>query len=40
MDEIVSLISSTVDIVKVIKPVYNFKASKPVTDDEVADGED
>ena len=28
MDEIVSLISSTVDIVKVIKPVYNFKAGK------------
>ena len=28
MDEIVSLISPTVDIVKVIKPVYNFKAGK------------
>lgn len=28
MDEIVSLISPTVDIVKVIKPVYNFKVGK------------
>ena len=28
MDEIVSLITPTVDIVKVIKPVYNFKAGK------------
>ena len=28
MEEIVSLISPTVDIVKVIKPVYNFKAGK------------
>ena len=28
MDEIMSLISPTVDIVKVIKPVYNFKAGK------------
>lgn len=28
MKEIVSLISPTVDIVKVIKPVYNFKAGK------------
>ncbi len=28
MDEIVSLISPTVDIINVIKPVYNFKAGK------------
>ena len=28
MDEIVLLISPTVDIIKVIKPVYNFKAGK------------
>ncbi len=28
MEEIVSLISPTVDIVKIIKPVYNFKAGK------------
>ena len=28
MDEIIKLIGPTVDIVKTIKPVYNFKASK------------
>lgn len=28
MDEIVSLISPTVDIIKIIKPQYNFKAGE------------
>ena len=31
MDEIVSLVEPTVDIVKVIKPVYNFKAKEDQT---------
>ena len=28
MDEIISKIGDTVDIVKIIKPIYNFKSSK------------
>ena len=28
MDEIINNIKDTVDIVKIIKPIYNFKASE------------
>ena len=32
MDDIVSNITPTADIVKVLKPIYNFKATKPILD--------
>ena len=40
IDDIVDTVEPTVDIIDVITPVYNFKASKAVTDEETADGED
>ncbi len=40
IDEILDAIEPTAEVVDILSPVYNFKASKPVTDDEVADGED
>ena len=40
IDDILDAVEPTVDVVDVITPVYNFKASKPVTDEETMDGED
>ena len=40
IDEILDAIEPTAEVKDILSPVYNFKASKPVTDDEVADGED
>jgi RNA-splicing ligase RtcB len=40
IDDIIDVIEPTVDIVDITTPVYNFKASKAVTDEEVMDGED
>lgn len=40
IDEILDAIEPTADVVDILTPVYNFKASKPVLDEEVMDGED
>lgn len=40
IDDILDTIEPTADIVDIITPVYNFKASKAVIDEETADGED
>ena len=40
IDEILDVIDPTATVTDVLEPIYNFKASKPVTDDEVMDGED
>ena len=40
IDEILDTIEPTADVIDILTPVYNFKASKPVTDEEVMDGED
>ena len=40
IDDIVDTVEPTVEIIDVITPVYNFKASKAVVDEETADGED
>ena len=40
IDEILDAIEPTADVIDILSPIYNFKASKPITDDEVADGED
>ena len=40
IDEIMDTVEPTAEIVDILTPVYNFKASKPVTDEEVMDGED
>jgi RNA-splicing ligase RtcB len=40
IDEILDAIEPTADVIDILTPVYNFKASKPVTDEEVMDGED
>ncbi len=40
IDEIMDAIEPTADVIDVLSPVYNFKASVPVTDDEVMDGTD
>lgn len=40
IDEILDAIEPTADVIDILSPVYNFKASKPVTDEEVMDGED
>lgn len=40
IDDIIDTAEPTVDIIDVITPVYNFKASKAVIDEETADGED
>lgn len=40
IDEILDAIDPTAEVVDILSPVYNFKASKPVTDEEVMDGED
>jgi len=40
IDEIADAIAPTAEILDILTPVYNFKASKAVTDEETADGED
>lgn len=40
IDEILDAIEPTAEVIDILTPVYNFKASKPVTDDETMDGED
>ncbi len=40
IDEILDVIGATAEVVDILSPIYNFKASKPVTDEEVMDGED
>jgi len=40
IDEIMDAIEPTAEVTDILTPVYNFKASKPVTDIEVMDGED
>lgn len=40
IDEIMDAIDPTADVIDILTPVYNFKASKPITDEEVMDGED
>ncbi|MBR4960687.1 MAG: RtcB family protein [Clostridia bacterium] len=40
IDEILDAIEPTAAVDDVLTPVYNFKASQPVTDEEVMDGED
>ena len=40
IDEILDTIEPTAEVIDILTPVYNFKASKPVTDQEVMDGED
>lgn len=40
VDEILNVIDPTAEVVERILPVYNFKASRPVTDEDTMDGED
>lgn len=40
IDDIIDVIEPTVDIVDITTPVYNFKASKGIVDEETADGTD
>ena len=40
IDDIIDAVEPTVEIVDVITPVYNFKASKAEFDEETADGDD
>ena len=40
VDEIMDAIEPTAEVVDVLTPVYNFKASKGPVDQEVMDGED
>jgi RNA-splicing ligase RtcB len=40
IEDIMDTVEPTVEILDVITPVYNFKASKAVVDEETADGED
>ena len=40
IEEIMDAIEPTADVVEILTPLYNFKASKPVLDEEVMDGED
>lgn len=40
IDEILDAIDPTAEVIDILTPVYNFKASKAVTDEEVMDGED
>ena len=40
IDDIMDTVEPTVEIVDIITPVYNFKASKAVADEETMDGED
>ena len=40
IDDILDTVEPTVEVVDIVTPVYNFKASKAVVDEETADGED
>lgn len=40
IEAILDTIEPTAEVVNIITPVYNFKASRPVTDEETMDGED
>lgn len=40
IEEILDAIEPTAEVVEILTPLYNFKASKPVLDEEVMDGED
>ena len=40
IDEILECITPTAEVLKILKPIYNFKASRPDDDAETADGED
>lgn len=40
IDEILDTIEPTAEVIDILSPVYNFKASKSVTDEEVMDGDD
>ena len=40
VDEILNIINPTAEVIEHILPVYNFKASKPVIDEDTMDGED
>jgi len=40
IDEILDTIEPTAEVIDLLSPVYNFKASKSVTDEEVMDGKD
>ena len=40
IDDILDTVEPTVEVVDVVTPVYNFKASKATVDEETADGED
>lgn len=40
IEAILDTIDPTAEVVNIITPVYNFKASRPVTDEETMDGED
>ena len=40
IDDILGAVEPTVDVVDIITPIYNFKASKAEIDEETADGED
>ena len=40
IDDIVDVVDPTVEIIDITTPVYNFKASKGVIDEETADGQD
>lgn len=40
IEEILNAIEPTAEVSDILTPVYNFKASKPVTDEEVMDGND
>lgn len=40
IDDILDAVEPTVEILDIVTPVYNFKASRAVTDEETADGED
>ena len=40
VDEILNIINPTAEVIEHILPVYNFKASKPVIDEDTMDGEE
>ncbi len=40
IEDIVDVVEPTVEIIDITTPVYNFKASKEIIDEETADGED
>jgi len=40
IDDILDTVEPTVDVIDIVTPVYNFKASKAVVDEETGDGED